>query len=192
MASIPTQGTAPQSESSGAADQAREKAEELAGQASEQAKQAASQASGRLREQVDQRSTQVGERVGSTAQDVRSVADELRNQGKDQPAKLAEQAADRVEQVGGYLRESDADQILSDVEDFGRQKPWAVALGGLALGFAASRFLKASSTRRYEQLRGGATGTPRRPLLAETATVETTAPPTAAPPIPRPPAPTSA
>jgi hypothetical protein len=36
------------------------------------------------------------------------------------------------------------------VEDFGRRQPWAVIAGGLALGFAASRFLKASSSRRYE------------------------------------------
>ena len=33
---------------------------------------------------------------------------------------------------------------------FGRRQPWAVIAGGLALGFAASRFLKASSSRRYE------------------------------------------
>ena len=50
-----------------------------------------------------------------------------------------------------YLRESDADRILSDVEDFGRRQPWAVIAGGVALGLVASRFLKASSTRRYDQ-----------------------------------------
>ena len=170
MASIPTQGPGvggttadaggAQSESSGATDQAREKAgevagqaqekaQELAGQASEQAKQAASQASDRLREQVDQRSTQAGEQVTSQAGDIRTVAEQLREQGKDKPAQLAEQAADRVERVGSYLTESDADRILSDVEDFARQRPWAVIAGGLALGFAASRFLKASSQDRY-------------------------------------------
>jgi F0F1-type ATP synthase membrane subunit b/b' len=128
-------------------------AEQAKEQAKQQVQQARGQARDRLREQVDQRSTQAGERVSSTAHDVRSVADELRKQGKDQPARLAEQAAERVERAGGYLKESDADRILRDVEDFGRQKPWAVALGGVALGFAASRFLKASSSRRYEQLR---------------------------------------
>jgi hypothetical protein len=142
--------------------QGKEQVKQQADQAKQQAQQAGSQAKQRLREQVDQRSTQVGERVGSTAQDVRSVADELRNQGKDQPAKLAEQAADRVERVGGYLKDSDADRILSDVEDFGRSKPWAIALGGFALGFAASRFLKASSSRRYQQLERGSSYPPRQ------------------------------
>jgi ElaB/YqjD/DUF883 family membrane-anchored ribosome-binding protein len=120
-------------------------------QVSQQAQDARGQAKARLREQVDQRSTEAGQRAGATAQDVRSVADELRKQGKERPAKLAEQAADRVERVGGYLQESDADRILGDIEDFGRRKPWAVVAAGLALGFAASRFLKASSGRRYEQ-----------------------------------------
>jgi hypothetical protein len=78
----------------------------------------------------------------------------LREQGKDKPAKLAGQAADRAERLGDYLKRSDADRILNDVEDFGRRQPWAVIVGGLALGIVASRLLKASSassTNRYEQ-----------------------------------------
>lgn len=153
------------------AGQAKEQAKQQAQQVKQQAQQAGGQAKDKLREQVDQRSTQAGERVGSTAQDVRSVARELRKQGKDQPAKVAEQAADRVEQVGGYLEESDADRILRDVEDFGRSKPWAVALGGLALGFAASRFLKASSSQRYQQSRSDPSSMPRPSLPSETSSV---------------------
>ena len=140
-----------------AAGQAQEKASELAGQAKEQAQQAAGQAKSQVRTQVDQRSTQAGEQVTSTASDVREVANTLREQGKDKPAQLAEQAADRVERVGSYLTSSDADRILHDVEDFARQRPMAVMLGGLALGFAASRFLKASSTDRYYARQAGGT-----------------------------------
>lgn len=120
-------------------------------QAKEKAQQAAGQAKGALRSQVDQRSTEAGDKVGGLAADVRSVGDQLREQGKDQPAKLADQAAERAERLGGYLRESDADRILGDLEDFGRKQPWAVIAGGVALGLVASRFLKASSTRRYEE-----------------------------------------
>src|SRR3954468_15739393 len=120
-------------------------------QAKEKAQQATGQAKNRVSEQVDQRSTEAGHRVSSMAEDARSVADQLRSQGKDQPAKLAEQAAQRAESVGDYLKHSDGDAILRDLEDFGRRQPWAVIAGGIALGFAASRFLKASSSRRYEQ-----------------------------------------
>src|SRR5829696_5699201 len=130
-------------DTSSTTDQAKEKVQETA-------QQAAGQARGQVRRQVDQRSTQAGEQVSSTATDVRSVAQQLREQGKEQPAKVAEQAADRVERLGGYLKESDGERILRDVEDFGRRQPWAVMFGGLAAGFLASRFLKASSSRRAQ------------------------------------------
>lgn len=129
-------------------------------QAKEKAQEAKGQAASRIRQQVDQRSTTAGEQVSSTASDIRSVADQLREQGKDQPAKLAEQAAQRAETLGDYLQRSDGDTILGDIEDFGRRQPWAVIAGGLALGFAASRFLKASSTRRYEQRGSTGNGVP--------------------------------
>jgi hypothetical protein len=132
----------------GPASTTPDKAQEAAGQAKEKAQQAAGEARGRLREQVDQRSTQAGQQVSSSADDARQIAQQLRDQGKEQPAKLAEQAADRAERLGGYLQNSDADRILGDIEDFGRRQPMAVMLGGLAVGFAASRFLKASSERR--------------------------------------------
>jgi hypothetical protein len=135
----------------GTTDQAKDKAQQATGAAKEQARQAAGQAKGALRSQVDQRSTDAGERVAGVASDVRGVGDHLRRQGKDQPARLADQAADRAERLGTYLKEGDADRILGDLEDFGRKQPWAVIAGGVALGFAASRFLKASSSRRYEQ-----------------------------------------
>jgi uncharacterized protein YjbJ (UPF0337 family) len=136
-------------------EQAQEKAQEVAGQAQEKMGQAAGQAKSTVREQVDQRSTRMGEQVTSQASDVRTVAEELRNQGKEGPAKVAEQAADRAERVGNYLTQSDGNAILHDVENFGRSKPWAVALGGMALGFAASRLLKASSSERYHSSLGG-------------------------------------
>ena len=120
----------------------------------EKAHGALGQARGRLRDQVDQRSTQAGDQIQSTAQDVRNVAEQLRGQGKDAPARVAEQVADRAESFGTYLRDADGERLLRDVEDFARRQPWLVAAGGLALGFAASRFLKASSSRRYQSSLG--------------------------------------
>jgi hypothetical protein len=139
----------------GAAQDAKDKASEVAGQAQEKAQEAAGQAKSRAREQIDQRSTQAGEQVATTAEDLKSVSQTLREQGKEQPAKMADQAAERVERVGNYLQQSDADQILSDVEDFARRQPWAVVAGGLVLGMAAARFMKASSSQRYQQRQSG-------------------------------------
>jgi hypothetical protein len=141
-----TVGTRPETES-GQQDM-KEKAKE---QAKDQVQQGMGQARDRVRRQVDERSTQAGEQVRSAAGDARSVAEQLRSQGKDQPARLAEQAADRAERLGGYLEGASGDDILRDVEDFARRNPWAVVAGGVALGFTLSRMLKASSGERYRK-----------------------------------------
>jgi hypothetical protein len=131
--------------------EAQEKAQEVTGEAQEKAREAAGKAQEGLRQQIDQRSTEAGERVSGTAQDLRSVGEELRKQGKETPAKLADRAAEQTEKVGSYLRDNGSDRILGDVEDFGRQRPWAVLAGGLVVGMAAARFLKASSRSRYQE-----------------------------------------
>jgi ElaB/YqjD/DUF883 family membrane-anchored ribosome-binding protein len=129
---------------------AQEKAGEVAEQAQEKAQHAAGQIQGRLREQLDQRSSLAATQIDGQASDLRTVGESLRQQGKEGPAKAADQLAQYAEKLGGYLREKDSHTMLADVEDFSRRQPWAVAAGGLACGFLASRFLKASSRQRYE------------------------------------------
>lgn len=149
----------------GSVGEAQEKAQEVAGEAQEKARDAAGKAQEGMRRQVEQRSTRAGEQVAGTAEDLRSVGEELRKQGKDTPAKLADRAAEQTEKVGSYLKEKGPDEMLHDVEDFGRQRPWAVLTGGLALGLVAARFLKASSRNRYRQRSNGVRPTgqvPRR------------------------------
>ena len=154
-----------EAEGGGAAGQAQEKAKEVAAQAQDKAREAAGQARGRMREQVDQRSTHLGRQVSENAGDARSVAEDLRKRGKDTPARYVDQAAGHAERLGGYLEQSDGDRILRDVEDFGRRNPWAIAAGGLLIGFAASRMLKASSSDRYRssQSNGGERYSPATP-----------------------------
>ena len=73
--------------------------------------------------------------------------------------------ADQVERFGGYLERASGDQLLRDAEDFARRRPWMVAGIGLVAGLAASRFLKASSERRYGS--SGSTGASRQILLLD-------------------------
>lgn len=140
----------PSSKSTDAAmDKAKEQTQEVTEQARKQVQRASSQAKSRVRGELDNRSAQAGGQIKVTAGDLRSVGEDLRGRGKDGPAKLADRVADKTEQLGNYLEQSDADKILSDVEDFARQRPWLVVAGGVAIGLAASRLLKASSSRRY-------------------------------------------
>jgi hypothetical protein len=133
-----------------ATDQARDKAQEVGAQAKEKAQEAGAQARDRVRDEVDRRSTEAGHQAGSTAQALRDASGRLREDGNEPIARGMEQVADRIERAGGWLRDSDGDRILRDVEDFGRRNSLAVMAGGLAIGFAASRLLKASSRNRYE------------------------------------------
>jgi hypothetical protein len=146
----PAYGTEGSTVTTGSTDQVKDQVKEKAQVAQDKARGAMGQARGRISGQVDQRSTQAGERIAGTASDVRSIADELRSQGKDAPATIAEQVASQADRVGDYLKGASGDRILRDVEDFARRQPMLVAAASLALGFAASRFMKASSSRRYE------------------------------------------
>jgi hypothetical protein len=186
----------------GAADQARAKTEEVGAQAKEKAQEAGQQARNRVRDEVDRRSTEAGEQAGSTAQALRQTSQRLREDGNEPVARGMEQVAQRVESAGSWLREADGDRILRDVEDFGRRNPLAVVAGGVAVGFAVSRLLKASSRRRYEESRqswsgnghGQRTrvGTPREAWTEPgPAGTPATTPPTAAPTGTTPPPPST-
>jgi ElaB/YqjD/DUF883 family membrane-anchored ribosome-binding protein len=130
------------------AKQAQQKVQEKAGEVR-------GQVSSRVRDQVDTRSTQAGEQLSSVADAMRRTGQSLRDEGSDAPAKVTDAVAERADRLGGYLRNSDADAILRDVEDLARRQPWLFAAGGLVLGLLASRFLKASSGGRYRAQNGG-------------------------------------
>jgi hypothetical protein len=149
------------------ARQAEERAADLAGKA----QQASGQAQDRVKGELDRRSTSAGEQMRSVADVMRHTSQELRSRGNEPHAKLADTAADRMDRVGGYLANADADQILADVEDLARRQPLVAAAGGLILGLAAARFLKASGDRRYDDYRRrtGTGGTQLRPGAFEQA-----------------------
>ena len=135
-----------------ATDQAKEQVQEVA----QRAQDAAGEAQAKLRDQIDARSTQLGGQVAATALALRSGADELHRQGNESAGDAAQRAAALAERFGAYLQASDANRILADAEDVARRNPWAVVVGGVVAGAAAARFLKASSSRRYESARSTA------------------------------------
>jgi hypothetical protein len=142
---------AQQEDSGGAVDQvkeaagpAKEKAREVAGEAKSHAQAAAGQAKDHAAAQVDEKSTQVGQQIGSQGEALEGVAGELRKQGKDGPAKIAEQAAEKVKNVGDYLEQADGEKLIEGAQKVARDNPAAAAAVGAAAGFAAGRVIKAS------------------------------------------------
>ena len=164
-----TQETRP----SGLVGQATAELGEAASSIHEKAGELKEQGRGRLSLALDERTTLAGGQVRQVADAMRHTAAQMRGNGEStiqQTAGLVEAAADRFDDLGAYLRRTSGDVALRDAEDFARRRPWAVAGLGLVAGLAASRFLKASSERRYG-LRGssdprtfdGGNGNARRP-----------------------------
>lgn len=149
-----TKESAPQ----GAVEATQEKGKELAAQAQEEVQAKAQELRGeaefRLREQVDQRSTQAGQQVQSIGHALRSTSKQLESEGNATPAKVVDQVARKADDLGSYLQAADADRIFGDIERFARRRPWMTAGIGATVGFLASRFVKASSNRRYEAYQG--------------------------------------
>lgn len=132
------------------ADQAKEKVQEAAEQVQQKVVEVKGQAGERVRRELDTRSTEAGTQLGQTAIAMRRSGEQLRDEGKEGPAKIVTAVADRAERLGGYMTEANADRMIRDVENFARRQPVLFALGGATLGFLASRFMKASSSSRYQ------------------------------------------
>ena len=130
-------------------EQAKEKVQETTQQVQEKAGELGSQASTRLRSEIDTRTTAAGTQLQTTAAAMKRTGESLRQDGSQTEAKLIDGVADRAERLGGYLTNVNADRLLRDVEDFGRRQPWLLAASGAVVGFFASRFMKASSDKRY-------------------------------------------
>jgi ElaB/YqjD/DUF883 family membrane-anchored ribosome-binding protein len=140
----------------GLVDQATAQVQEAASTAQEKAVELKDQGRSKLGETLDQRTSQAGEQVRKMAQALRQSGEQMRDQGEGgQVVGVAEGAADRFERLGDYLEQTSGDELLRDVEEFARRRPWMVAGMGLAAGLAASRFLKASSERRYGSAQRG-------------------------------------
>ena len=140
--------------SSGTKEQAADVVDAAKQTAQEQIGDVAQKGRGALRRQVDQRSTQAGEQASSVAETLRNTASQIRAEGDPQKLRLAsaaDQGADRLERVGAYLTDADAEDLLNRVEDVARKQPWLIAGAGLLVGIAAARVLKASSQERYYQ-----------------------------------------
>jgi ElaB/YqjD/DUF883 family membrane-anchored ribosome-binding protein len=136
-------------EEPGLVEQASARAQGAASAAQDKAGELREQGTARLRDQLDRRSTDAGTQARALAETLRRSSEELRTQSKGNVADLADQLAQRIEQVATYLERKRGDEMLRDVESFARRRPWMLAGLGLLAGIAASRFVKASSEQRH-------------------------------------------
>jgi ElaB/YqjD/DUF883 family membrane-anchored ribosome-binding protein len=134
----------------GLVGQASAQVQETASSAQEKAVELKEQGKSKLGETLDQRTNEAGVQARKIAQALRRSGEQLSNEGNGQQvAGLVEGAGDQLERLGGYLERTSGVELVRDMEDFARRRPWIVAGAGLLAGLASSRFLKATSERRY-------------------------------------------
>ena len=101
-------------------------------------------------QQADRGREMAAEGIDKIAQTVRRISTDMQT---DQPriANAELTAADEAEKVAQYLRQTDARQIIGNVEDVARRQPLIFLGGAFLLGMAASRFIKAAGGDRGQQ-----------------------------------------
>lgn len=126
--------------SEGVGQQAKAYAERIAGQVKQQG-----------RSMFDDRRESIAHQMESVAHAFRTTADRLDGEGQEQVGRYVDMAAERIESLGGQLRNKSIGALFNDVQDMGRRAPGAFFAGSLVAGFLLARFLKSSSERRHGQ-----------------------------------------
>jgi hypothetical protein len=90
------------------------------------------------------------DQIDQVAQALSRAGEEL-NQSQPTLANYAGQIASSVSTLATRLRDGSIDDIVTDTRELARRNPGLFLLGGVALGVALSRFLKASADQTASQ-----------------------------------------
>ncbi|WP_306115538.1 MULTISPECIES: hypothetical protein [unclassified Roseovarius] len=152
---------------------AKEKSAELAGEAKAAAQSVAHDAASAASRQAETAKGAAADELSGVASALRTAAEEMRS-GSPQERTLG-QIAEGLADASEAIRNKDLGEMVHDVSAFARKNP-LVFLGGAALvGFAATRFAKASGSATAEPpMSATSTATPatRAPLHATRASSE--------------------
>jgi len=130
-------------------DQAKQQAHKVMEQTQQKAGEMMEQARDKTKSWAEQQLDTSANSLNGVARAVRETGQHMREQ-HDNPvhnyADFVEGSADAIERAASYLRETNVDQMVGEVERFARRQP-ALFLGiAAALGFFAVRFLKSSGS----------------------------------------------
>ena len=113
------------------------------------AREAVSQAKDRAAEKIESRivdsKSRAAETLSGVASTLMSSSAQLREQNQEGAGRAIERAAEGVERFANYLQQTNVDEVVDQVHEFARRQPAAFIGGAFALGFLASRFIKATT-----------------------------------------------
>ncbi|MEO6396171.1 MAG: hypothetical protein ABIO40_09710 [Devosia sp.] len=133
--------------------EAKDAAKKLASEATNQANELADEAKARIADAADKAKGLASEQKDLLASQIGGVADAMKRAADDLEASngasagYARTIADNANQLSSLIRENDVDRLMQMAQDFGRRQPVAFMGAAALLGFAASRFLRASASR---------------------------------------------
>jgi hypothetical protein len=96
------------------------------------------------KQKIENTKRSAADQIDQVAQALTRAGEEL-NQSQPTIANYASQFASSVSNFATRLREGNMDELISDTRELARRNPGLFLAGGVALGFALSRFLKASA-----------------------------------------------
>ncbi|KJS33521.1 MAG: hypothetical protein VR64_01770 [Desulfatitalea sp. BRH_c12] len=90
---------------------------------------------------LSSRKERLVEQLNDTAGALRETGAQMDESNRS--ADLVRMSAKKIEQLGGYLGSREIDDIVDDLQQYARSKPWMIMGGAFVLGIAAARFIKA-------------------------------------------------
>lgn len=121
-------------------------------QAKETISNVASQAGGKVVSSLDSQKDRAAEGLGNVAQTLRQTSDQLREQNKGAAVhEYIASAADQVDRLSEFLRSTNVNQMVNQVEQFARRQPALFLGGAFVIGLIGARFLKSSGQANSAQ-----------------------------------------
>jgi hypothetical protein len=95
------------------------------------------------KQKIETTKRSAADQIDQVAQALNRAGEEL-NQSQPTLANYAAQFASSVSTFASRLRDGNMDDLVTDARELARRNPGLFLIGGVAVGFAVSRFLKAS------------------------------------------------
>jgi ElaB/YqjD/DUF883 family membrane-anchored ribosome-binding protein len=119
-----------------------------AGELRSDAQQIGSKAADRLHSELDARKATAASQAKSVSNAIQSAAGQLDDGVPDWLRSAFQQGAEQIQRFAETLEQKDSRQILQEVQSFARQRPGLFLGACAAVGFAASRVLKAGGEQQ--------------------------------------------
>lgn len=140
----------------GVTDQVKQGAQNLTDQTQQAAGQAVQQVQQQTEGMAQSQKDKAAQTISSVAMAVRHTGENLQQQDQGAVGQYAVKTADRVDEFAQYLQQRNVRDLVNEVQVYARRNPAVFLSGSFALGLAAARFLKSSTSSS-----SGSQGTPR-------------------------------